>query len=148
MMIGMPELLTVGYEGRTADEVVATLAAAGVSVLVDVRLTPRSRKPGLSQRRLAERLEQAGIRYVHAPDLGNPPDDRAPLRAGDPAAIGRFRDRLRGPAGSAAVAGVAELVAVETAALLCFERDWRGCHRNLVADRLTELDPDLTVRHL
>lgn len=52
-------LLTVGYEGRTAEELVVTLAEADVDVLVDIRLTPLSRKPGLSKRQLATGGEYA-----------------------------------------------------------------------------------------
>ena len=65
-------LVTVGYEGRTATELVAVLAEAGVTVLADVRLTPLSRKPGLSKRKLADSLTAAGIEYLHLPALGNP----------------------------------------------------------------------------
>jgi hypothetical protein len=35
----------VGYEGLTADQLMARLVAMGVTRLVDVRLTPISRKP-------------------------------------------------------------------------------------------------------
>jgi hypothetical protein len=41
-----PGLLSVGYEGRTVDDLVDLLVAEGVEVVADVRLTPMSRKPG------------------------------------------------------------------------------------------------------
>ncbi|PPJ18215.1 hypothetical protein C5E45_10195 [Nocardia nova] len=41
------------------------LAEAGVATVVDVRLTPISRKPGLSKTKLSAALAEAGIRYVH-----------------------------------------------------------------------------------
>jgi len=105
----MTTLVTVGYEGRTADDLAALLGAEHVTVLVDVRLTPQSRKPGLSKRRLAERLQDAGIAYRHVPSLGNPKANRAALRADDPAAIDRFRALLRAPDGAAGLDEVAEL---------------------------------------
>lgn len=142
------QLVTVGYEGRSVDEIVAELCAADVSVLIDVRLTPLSRKPGLSKRRLSEQLHMAGIRYVHLPSLGNPRDNRDPFRANDPAALDRFREILRAPAGAAGVDEVAELAEDTTVALLCFERESHRCHRQLIADRLHELYPHLTVRHV
>lgn len=149
-MIGVagPVLLTVGYEGRTVDEVVATLQAVDVTTLVDVRLNPLSRKPGLSKRRLAERLERAGIRYVHLPSLGNPKDNRESLRANEPAAVDRFRGLLRTEPGTVGLDTVAGLAGDGTVALLCVERDARHCHRELIAARLTELNPGLTVRHV
>lgn len=63
-------LVSIGYEGRTALELIATLSQLGVSVLVDVRLTPLSRKPGLSKTKLGLAAAEAGIRYVHLPALG------------------------------------------------------------------------------
>src|SRR6476646_5127287 len=55
----MGDLCTVGYERRTVDELITTLTRAAVEVLVDVRLTPLSRKPGLSKNRIATRLYAA-----------------------------------------------------------------------------------------
>ena len=52
----MTTVWTVGYQDRTVDDVIDVLSTAGVEVLVDVRLTPLSRKPGLSKHRLAARL--------------------------------------------------------------------------------------------
>jgi uncharacterized protein (DUF488 family) len=60
-----PGLLSVGYEGRTAQSLVQLLVDAGVDVVVDVRLTPLSRKPGLSKTRLGELLADVGVEYRH-----------------------------------------------------------------------------------
>ena len=46
-------IVSVGYEGRSVDELVDALVDAGVSVLVDVRENAISRKRGLSKRALA-----------------------------------------------------------------------------------------------
>ena len=64
-------IFTVGHGRRDADELVAVLREAGAATLVDVRRFPGSRRnPQFNQRRLAETLEQAGIRYLHAVELG------------------------------------------------------------------------------
>jgi hypothetical protein len=76
-------LVSIGYEGRTADELIATLVDARVTMLVDVRPTPRSRKPGLSRRRLQASLEAVGIEYRHVSALGNPKENREHFRTGD-----------------------------------------------------------------
>ena len=60
-----PQLVSVGYEGREVDDLVSHLLRESVDVLVDVRLTPISRKPGLSKRRLTEALASVGVSYVH-----------------------------------------------------------------------------------
>ncbi|HEX8508590.1 MAG TPA: DUF488 domain-containing protein [Propionibacteriaceae bacterium] len=69
-------LISVGYEGRDVEGLVASLTQQRVAVLVDVRLTPLSRKPGLSKKRLASTLAEHGIDYLHLPALGNPKDNR------------------------------------------------------------------------
>lgn len=143
-----PSLVSLGYEGRTADELVDQLAEAGVSVLVDVRLTPLSRKPGLSKTRLRGSLAAQGITYVHLPQLGNPKDNRESFRAGHPASQARFRRILHAPEGQHALNHLAELLDGEVVALLCFERDHSTCHRDLVTEELVKDRPDLTLVHL
>ena len=80
---GAPALFSVGYEGRSQDELVAQLREHGVTVLLDVRLRAISRKPGFSWTRLAQSLDEAGIAYRHASALGNPADNHTPFRSGD-----------------------------------------------------------------
>ena len=141
-------LLTVGYEGRTADELVDVLAAAEVDVLVDVRLTPLSRKPGLSKRRLAEALDAANIQYVHLSALGNPSDNREGFRRGEPSSRDRFRALLQTAAAQRALEELRERVTDQRVALLCFERDADCCHRQLVSDYLLSGHHELEVVHL
>src|SRR6516225_5093362 len=73
-------LFTIGYEKAVLQDVLATLAAAGVATLLDVRDRPISRRPGFSKRQLAAGIEEAGMRYVHLQALGTPPDGRAANR--------------------------------------------------------------------
>ncbi len=49
-------LFTIGYEGLSQKEFIATLAAAKVRIVFDVRELPLSRKPGFSKRGLADAL--------------------------------------------------------------------------------------------
>jgi uncharacterized protein (DUF488 family) len=141
-------LVSLGYEGRSVDELLAGLLGQSVTVLVDVRLTPLSRKPGLSKRRLAEVLEAAGIRYVHLRALGNPKENRAPFRAGNPDSHDVFKRLIAEGEGAEALRHVAELLDDETVALLCFERNHHDCHRHLVAAELQLAEPNLHLIEL
>lgn len=141
-------LLTVGYEGRTASELVEVLVEAGVDVLVDVRLTPLSRKPGLSKRALADALTSAGLEYLHLPALGNPRENRDGFRRGDLSSRESFRALLQSPSAQVALAEVRARVRGQRVALLCFEQDASSCHRQLVSDHLVSCDRDLDVHHL
>jgi uncharacterized protein (DUF488 family) len=130
----------VGYEGRQAEQFVRDLAAAGVGVVVDVRLTPSSRKPGFSKRSLAERLSAAGIGYEHLPALGNPKNNR-PGFAGEAAELRAARARYAALLSTSdaedALARVRTLASTGIVALLCFEADEHRCHRQVI---LTHLD--------
>jgi uncharacterized protein (DUF488 family) len=142
-------LTTVGYEGRTAEELVELLVAEGVDVLADVRLTPLSRKPGLSKRRLAESLGAAGIDYLHLPALGNPKDNREHFRTGDVVAgIARFRTVMEMPSAADALDRLGELARRRDVALLCFELEHARCHRQVVSDELVRRDPTLAPARL
>jgi uncharacterized protein (DUF488 family) len=47
----MATLFTIGYEGKTVDEFLAEVAAAGVERVIDVRAVAASRRPGFSRPR-------------------------------------------------------------------------------------------------
>jgi uncharacterized protein (DUF488 family) len=140
-------VLTIGYEGRTADQLVDELLAASVSVLIDVRLTPLSRKPGLSKRRLAASLAERGVGYVHLPALGNPKENRGPYRDGEPWGRSRFQECLETEAASAAFDELAALALAGRIALLCFERQPHTCHRQMVGEELVRRSPSLSLAH-
>ena len=141
-------IISLGYEGRDPADLIEQLRTSGVTAMVDVRLTPLSRKPGLSKKRLAAALNEAGISYVHMPELGNPKENRAPFRAGAAASHEEYRRILQTGTGRSALTHVAELLDEGAVALLCFERDHTTCHRHLVADQLQREAPDLQVIQL
>jgi len=130
-------IYSVGYEGTTLDGLVERLAHNGVSLLVDARLTPISRRPGFSRRPLAAALALAGIDYVHEPLFGNPAGNREAYRQGDPAAVQLMRDRLEGIA-DAAVEKLVEEARLRRVAVLCVEREASRCHRQVITDLARE----------
>jgi uncharacterized protein (DUF488 family) len=137
--MGDMRLFTIGYEKARLADVVATLAASGVATLIDVRDRPISRRPGFSKRQLAAAVEAAGIRYVHLQALGTPPEGRE---------AGRRREwpRFWGIVEAKLASAEAELALLQATAvaqdgpscLLCYEADWRCCHRRRVAEILAE----------
>jgi uncharacterized protein (DUF488 family) len=142
------QFLTVGYEGRTVEELVELLVGNRVEVLVDVRENAVSRKPGFSKRRLAEAVEKAGIAYRHEALLGNPKGNRDAFRSGS-TALGKRRYLAHLDNGSAAVFDeVVELAMRKRVALLCFERDEAQCHRACIVEKAQIEVPALSVRRL
>lgn len=141
-------LVSIGYEGKTVGDLVEQLLAQDVRVLVDVRLTPLSRKPGLSKTKLCEALGAVGIGYVHHRALGNPKDNRTGLRAKEPESLARYREVLDSAAASDALAHVCDLLDHGVVALLCFEEVHSDCHRDIVVRQIVEARPDAAVVHV
>lgn len=142
------KLHTVGYEGRSPEDFVATLVAAGVTRLVDVRELPLSRKKGFSKSALSQLLDAAGIEYVHVRALGNPKPNRERYWAGDiEGGASAYRDHLRANS-QQALDDLLLSIDDQPACLMCFERDHEVCHRDVIVDSLRELQPKLTVEHL
>ena len=130
-----PHLVTIGYQGLTADALVRALKAAGVTRLLDVRELPLSRRKGFSKRALAARLASSGIDYQHVRALGTPRGIRHRLRAhGDwRGFFSEYREYLATQ--RAVLDGLAGTL-TGTTALLCYERSPTECHRSVVAEAL------------
>ena len=147
-MAGTKTLYSIGYEKALLRDVVAALTAAGVATLIDVRDRPISRRPGFSKRQLAAAIEDAGMRYVHLHALGTPPEGRV---AGRRREWGRFwaivADKLARPEAELELLQAAQIAAAAPSCLLCYEADWRVCHRRRIAEILAARH-DFTIRHL
>ncbi|MEO3808311.1 DUF488 domain-containing protein [Sphaerisporangium sp. B11E5] len=131
----MAWVVGVGYEGYDLDSFIRRLRGEDVTLLIDVRLTPISRKRGFSKSALSRALADSGIVYEHMRELGNPKWNRAGF-AGGPGELGTAReiyeklldqDQARG-----CVERIAEAVRRERVAVMCFEADECRCHRDLV----------------
>ena len=143
-----PELLTIGYQACAIGSVIRTLRDAGVTVLLDVRALPLSRKPGFSKRQLAASVDEAGMRYVHLRGLGTPKAGRDAVRHGDVVGMHRFfGTHMATQEAQAELANAVSLCAGSRACLLCFERDHHECHRAIVAGLIAGRT-GLPVRHL
>lgn len=137
----MNDVIGLGYQGRDLAEFLAEVVDAGVQVVVDVRLTPMSRKRGFAKRALAEALSGIGVTYRHEPALGNPKANR-PGFAGSARELAEARDRyaalLAAPAAREALARIAATAHTSRVGLLCFETEQQRCHRDVVLAHLAQ----------
>ncbi len=147
----MPRLATVGVYGFSLDAFLATLAAAEVTQLLDVRQrrgVRGSQYAWANARRLQAALAEARIGYRHHREIAPTTELRQlQYREDDRAGVGK-RNRVRlavcyaerytheildrvdlGPI-------VDDLPRSGAGALLCVERDPEACHRSLIADRM------------
>jgi uncharacterized protein (DUF488 family) len=131
------DIWTIGYEKAAQSDVIAALRRAGIQAVLDVRDRPQSRRAGFSKTSLAASLQAAGIGYVHLKPLGTPKEGRVAHHAGDHATFWRIVDaQLATPAAGEALVEVAARARGERCCLLCYEADWRQCHRARIIDRL------------
>jgi uncharacterized protein (DUF488 family) len=126
-------LFTFGYEGHAIDGFIARLKKAGVTVVVDVRELPLSRKKGFSKTAFAVALKRAGIAYSHAPVFGCPKPIRNQYKSD--ANWRRYEKAFNAYLATqmTAVAELAKFSKSRKACLVCFEADFNFCHRSLVA---------------
>jgi uncharacterized protein (DUF488 family) len=147
----VPQLWTIGYERLLPDALVNELRVAGVKRVIDVRIRPQSRRPGMSKTRLGDLLAEHGIAYEHRRALGTPPDIRVHFRAKRlEQARSAFRTHLEASASDELEALTAELSKPRATptALLCLEADPAECHRRVVAEALQARLPRLQVTDL
>lgn len=135
----MPTLWTIGHSTLTQEAFIADLCAQDITLLVDVRRYPGSRRlPWTERTALAEALAGQGIGYVHMPALGGrrSPAERSPHTAWRHAAFRGYADHMDTPAFAHVLEKLKEIAAAHRTAIMCAEALWWKCHRGLIADRL------------
>ncbi|WP_300538631.1 DUF488 family protein [Sphingosinicella sp.] len=130
-------LATIGYERATLADFIATLRLSKVQILVDVRERAQSRRPGFSKTSLSLALSEAGIEYLHFPELGDPKEGREAARAGKMSLFLKiYREAISKPEAKSALIEIEKLASEKAICLMCFERDQNECHRRIVAEKL------------
>jgi hypothetical protein len=126
------------------------LRGAGISVLIDVRTAPGSRRhPHVARAELQRWLPEAGIGYRWDKRLGGlrtaEPD--SPDVAFSVETLRGYAGHMRTPAFLAAVDQVLALASARGTAVMCAESLWWRCHRRMLADFVTAAR-GVPVRHL
>jgi uncharacterized protein (DUF488 family) len=129
----MANLIGIGYQGRSEVEVIAELRQAGVRLVVDVRANPYSRgkKSLLNRNRAETALAEHGIRYIWLGEMLGNPVDATGCRSLE--GFQKYMKTWRYEQGLQRLCEILEH-ADGTVALLCFEREDKGCHRHLIMD--------------
>jgi uncharacterized protein (DUF488 family) len=142
------QLATIGYEGSTLADFIATLLTAGVERVIDVREVAQSRRPGFSKNALRMALADVGIDYHHFRQLGDPKHGREAARAGKVELFRAiFTAHMDLPGSRAALNDAIVLASEKKSVLICFERNPKHCHRTIVAERMAALS-SLKVENL
>ena len=143
-------LLTFGHGSASAEQMISLLRSAEISMLVDVRTAPGSRRnPHVARAELQRWLPEAGISYRWEKRLGG-------LRTAEPDSpdvafsvdgLRGYAVHMRSPAFLTAVDQVLALAGGRGTAVMCAESLWWRCHRRMLADFVTAAR-GMPVRHL
>jgi len=135
-------VFTIGHSTRTLTELQALLSQVAVTMLVDVRSIPRSRRtPQFNKDTLPDALAAAGIGYRHMPALGGrrhhrkdaPPSLNAYWRV---AAFRNYADYAETEEFRVGLDELRELARHARCAIMCAEAVWWRCHRRIITDYL------------
>jgi uncharacterized protein (DUF488 family) len=134
-----PSFFTLGYQSHTFRTLLTLLLRNHVSVLVDVRQNPMSRKAGFSKEGLEQGLTSHGIEYIHYPCLGTPPKIRKEyILTGDiQRTLSRYEKHLQ--ARTDCLKSLLKRTQAREFCLLCLESDYTSCHRSVIATKLAEM---------
>jgi len=129
---------TVGHGVRPLEELVETLRESGVTLLVDVRRFPSSRRnPQFNRPSVEAAVDAAGIVYRHEEALGG-------RRAGEPGEerfhclrVPAFRSYAARMAAEEYQEALERSLLTERPCFMCAETPWQRCHRRLIAELLT-----------
>jgi uncharacterized protein (DUF488 family) len=127
----MKPIKTIGHSNHPLERFLGLLKAGGVTLLVDVRSMPYSRRfPQFGKERLASGLAHAGIDYLHeGAALGGLPREGG----------GSYDALAATPAFKDALGRLIERARDTTLCLVCAEKEPIDCHRTvLVSRRLAE----------
>jgi uncharacterized protein (DUF488 family) len=144
-----PQIFTLGYEQRGIEEFVKLLKGEAINVLLDVRETAWSHKPGFSKTALAEAVQRAGIEYSHLHWVGNPKWIRS-IADTHEECLGFYRQYIETADGliESFVDFISEMLDEGLrVCLVCYERHPGDCHRGVLAELLEKCGA-ADVRHI
>jgi uncharacterized protein (DUF488 family) len=143
-------LLTYGHGTISTERTVATLHAAAVSSIVDIRIAPGSRRnPQFARAELERWLPEAGIGYRWEKRIGGfrKPGPDNPDVAWREEMFRGYAEYMRSAEFGSAIGAVLEEADSRQVAVMCSESLWWRCHRRLVAD-FAVVARGVPVRHL
>jgi uncharacterized protein (DUF488 family) len=133
------QIWTAGHSTLSAEAFIALLQSCGIEGVADVRRFAASRRhPQFNRDALEKSLSDAGLAYLHLPDLGGRREAAvdSPNTGWREDGFRGYADHMQSVAFGLGIDALLAFAETRRTCVLCAERDWRGCHRGLVADWL------------
>ncbi|MBS3152643.1 DUF488 family protein [Candidatus Woesearchaeota archaeon] len=128
-----PRFFTIGYEGKDIDLFLNVLVSNRIELLIDVRKNPFSMNFIYIKGALMKKLKDAGIDYIHMPELGIESKERKNLQTKEDyeKLFEKYRKVL--PMNEVYINRIIELGTIKRIVLLCYEADYNLCHRKEIS---------------
>ena len=141
-------ILTLGHSVRPQEQTLALLQENRISLLVDVRAYPRSRRnPQYNSDVVAAALQESGIGYRHLRALGGMREPKVDsVNQGLAEGFRGYADYMQTPEFEAALSELIGLAERHSLAIMCAEAKPAECHRSLISDALSARG--VKVRHI
>ena len=138
-----PRLFTLGHSDRTLNDFLRILEVSSIRFVADIRSNPASaRFPHFERNALSKALEDRGLVYRWFRELGG----RRPATKGEEEhdafsdqGFRRYAAAMNTLDFTASVEELVGLAGSTVVAMICAEKDYHFCHRQLLSDRLQVL---------
>lgn len=138
---------TIGYEGQSPEKFMKSLCDEGIEVIADVRKDAYSKADmSFSEGTLSKMATDVGIKYLHLPEFGVDYNLRQELRTTHDydSYFKRYSEYLdKNPD---LIAFLTKLLRNNVVCLMCYEKDFKRCHRSILADKLEKTG--ITFHHM
>lgn len=128
-------IYTIGYEAASIDKLLRTLIYYNIKTLVDVRKNAFSMRMEFSKERLIEACKEAGIEYVHCPEVGIVTEKRKELlpEGKEDELFEWYKENVL-PQHYDFINKAYTIFENGSLCFFCYEKDARDCHRSRLAD--------------
>lgn len=127
-------IYTIGYEGKTIDQIIRLLIYKNIKTLIDVRKNAFSMRREFSKSNLIIAMKESGIEYIHCPEVGIETEKRNELLP-----KGKRKELFEWYSKNVLenkfdfVRNVRNLLSLGSVAFLCYEKNPNECHRSYLA---------------
>ena len=139
-------IYSIGYEGKSSEEFFIILKNNNIRHLIDIRETPYSNKPSFSKKELMKLSKKCDIEYYVIRELGSPKYLRRKIMKNKDMK-NYFKEYKKYLLIQKRLVELLVNIALQkNSAIMCFEKNWRFCHRCIIEEELKKYG--FIIKHL
>ncbi len=146
-----PQIFTIGHSNRSFEDFLSILMEFNIQIVADIRRYPSSRKfPHFNRDVLSKLLNRENIEYLWLEALGGrrhaPKNDKSPNTGLKSIGFRNYADYMSTDQFQTAAQKLLSVAAKAKTAIMCAEKFYWKCHRQLLSDYL--FAQDVEVLHI